>query len=209
METHDMKRAEDVQKTDSPVADRKKECRWPMLFEPMQFFEPEIGALAADKGKEPEGVSGQHRMLVEPMQFFVPGTGAPEVDTRKDVGKEAEGASEQHSALVEPMQFFFSEQAACLVDAQEVQREGNAMEAAPNVAKFPDERQYTNGNLAALVRHKRGTPLAAAGGTCNAYRLMQKTACAMVRCGKIRSIKAGKQLRVPKAAIVDLLAGLS
>lgn len=178
METHDMKRAEDVQKTDSPVADRKKECRWPMLFEPMQFFEPEIGALAADKGKEPEGVSGQHRMLVEPMQFFVPGTGAPEVDTRKDLGKEAEGASEQHSALVEPMQFFFSEQAACLVDAQEVQREGNATEAAPNVARFPDKQQYTNGNLAALVRHKRGTPLAAAGGTCNAYRLMQKTACA-------------------------------
>lgn len=51
METHDMKRAEDVQKTDSPVADRKKECRWPMLFEPMQFFEPEIALSQQTKEK--------------------------------------------------------------------------------------------------------------------------------------------------------------
>lgn len=40
-------------------------------------------------------------------------------------------------------------------------------------------------------------------------RIGRGTAYAMVRCGKIRSIKAGKQLRVPNAAIVDLLAGLS
>lgn len=36
-------------------------------------------------------------------------------------------------------------------------------------------------------------------------RIGRNTAYEIVRCGKLRSVKIGKQLRIPKQAIVDYL----
>jgi len=35
----------------------------------------------------------------------------------------------------------------------------------------------------------------------------RNTAYELVRCGKIRSIRIGKQLRIPKQALIDYLSG--
>jgi len=40
-------------------------------------------------------------------------------------------------------------------------------------------------------------------------RVGRATAYAMVRCGALRSIKAGRHLRVPRSAILELLDGTS
>lgn len=40
-------------------------------------------------------------------------------------------------------------------------------------------------------------------------RVSRATAYAMVRCGALRSIKAGRHLRVPRSAILELLDGVS
>jgi len=36
----------------------------------------------------------------------------------------------------------------------------------------------------------------------------RNTAYELVRCGKIRSIRIGRQLRIPKQALIDYLSGL-
>ena len=38
-----------------------------------------------------------------------------------------------------------------------------------------------------------------------ALRIGMSTAYNLVRCGKIRSVKVGKQLRVPKSALMEFL----
>ena len=38
-----------------------------------------------------------------------------------------------------------------------------------------------------------------------ALRIGRSTAYNLVRCGKIRSVKVGKQLRVPKSALMEFL----
>ena len=40
-------------------------------------------------------------------------------------------------------------------------------------------------------------------------RVGKATAYAMVRCGALRSIRAGRHLRVPRSAILELLDGAS
>lgn len=40
-------------------------------------------------------------------------------------------------------------------------------------------------------------------------RVGRATAYAMVRCGALRSIRAGRHLRVPRSAILELLDGVS
>lgn len=40
-----------------------------------------------------------------------------------------------------------------------------------------------------------------------ALRIGRSTAYCLVRCGKIRSIKVGRQVRVPKSALIEFLEG--